>query len=116
MIGRKDILPIPYLKKAAFTGSHEGMRFRFALVQKELPPEEGAGHGKGVQALEVTAWEGPYGFDATPEEEKQRLEADFSEEGIEKGIAWLNGLWEQDKERWQRAKTNWKKARVLQGG
>lgn len=112
MIERKDILTIPYLKKTAFTGSYEGLRFRFSVVEKELPPEKGEGPGKEGQALEVAAWEAPYGYDATPEEEKQRMEADFSEEGIQKGISWLNGLWEQEPERWLSAKANWQKARV----
>ena len=55
----------------------------------------------------MTAWEGPYGFDATPEEQKQRMEAEFSEEGIQQGIDWLNGLWQQEPERWLTAKSNW---------
>ena len=78
MIERKDILSIPYLKKATFTGSYKGLRFR----------------------------EGPYGFDATPEEKKQRIEVDFSEEGIQQGIDWLNKLWIQKPKRWIEAKKN----------
>lgn len=107
MIERKDILSIPYLKKTTFTGSYEGLRFRFAVQKKQLPPKEGEEKGKEIQQLEVAAWEGPYGFDATPEEKKQRLAADFSEEGIQKGIDWLNGLWEQEPKRWMAAKNNW---------
>ena len=55
MIERKDILTIPYLKKTAFTGSYEGLRFRFSAVEKELPPENGEGSGKEGQVLEVAA-------------------------------------------------------------
>ncbi len=99
MIGRKDVLSIPYLKKAAFTGSCEGLRFRFASVEKE-----GADGGR---ALEIAAWEGPYAYDATPEEKKQRMETGLSEEGIEAGIDWLNKLWESDPERYRAAKGNW---------
>lgn len=95
MIERKDVLSIPYLKKTTFTGSYEGLRFRFAVLKKE------------VQVLEVTAWEAPYGFDATPEEKKQRMETEFSEEGIQGGIDWLNGLWAREPERWLAAKANW---------
>lgn len=102
MIERKDILSIPYLKKTTFTGSYEGLRFRFAVVNKE-----GAKQGKDIQVLEITAWEGPYCFDATPEEKKQRMEAEFSEEGIQAGIGWLNGLWKAEPEKWRNARTNW---------
>lgn len=109
MIERKDILSVPYLKKTTFTGSYEGLRFRFAVIKKELPPEDGEKKGKEIQQLEVTAWEGPYGYDATPEEKKQRMETNFSEEGIQKGIDWLNGLWKQDPEKWIAAKSDWQR-------
>lgn len=107
MIERKDILSLPYLKKAVFTGSYEGMRFRFAAVKKELPPEEGEEKGQETQVLELTVWEGPYAYDATPEEKKQRTEMEFGEAGIQKGVAFLNALWEAEPERWKAAKTRW---------
>ena len=107
MIERKDILSIPYLKKTAFTGSYVGLRFRFMAIKKELPPEDGEEKGKEIQVLEITAWEAPYAFDATAEEKKQKMETDFSEEGIQKGIDWLNGLWEKEPERFKAAKGDW---------
>ena len=96
MIKRADILGIPYLKNTTFTGSHEGMRFRFALVKTE---EE--------EYLEVSAWEAPYAFDFTPEEKKQSTKVAFSEEGICEGVDWLNEVWQKEPERWKKAKTNW---------
>ena len=102
MIERKDILSIPYLKKTTFTGSHEGMRFRFAVVKKESDQ-----NGQEKSVLEIVGWEGPYGYDATPEEKKRRIETEFSEQGIAQGIDWLNGLWEAEPETWKKAKTNY---------
>ena len=102
MIERKDILSIPYLKKTTFTGSYDGLRFRFAVVKKESEVQE-----KEQQVLQITAWDGPYGFDATSEEKKQQIETEFSEEGIQNGIDWLNALWEADPEKWKRAKSEW---------
>ena len=102
MIERKDILSIPYLKKTTFTGSYDGLRFRFAVVKKESEVQE-----KEQQVLQITAWEGPYGFDATSEEKKQQIETEFAEEGIQNGIDWLNALWEADPEKWKRAKSEW---------
>ncbi len=107
MIERKDVLSVPYLKKAVFTGSHEGMRFRFAAVKKELPAGEGEEKGKEIQVLEITAWEGPYAYAATPEEKKQRTETEFSETGIQQGIDYLNALWEAEPEKWKAAKNAW---------
>lgn len=113
MIKREDILSLAYLKKADFSGSYQGMRFRFHKGEKETEGEEGEGkeEAKAVQAvrqiLEIVAWEAPYCFDVTPEAKKQKMEADFSEEGIRQGIDWLNGLWQAEPERWKAAKGNW---------
>ena len=107
MIERKDILSLPYLKKAAFTGSYKGLRFRFMAVKREIKSREGNEKGEEKQILELTAWEGPYGFEATAEEKKQHIEVDFSEEGIQKGIDWLNELWAAEPERWRAAKMKW---------
>lgn len=96
MIERKDILSIPYLKKATFTGSHKGMRFRFAVVKTEE-----------MQYLEVCAWEAPYAYDFTPETQKRKKDVEFSEDGIRQGIEWLNEIWEQDPEHWRKAMVNW---------
>ena len=31
----------------------------------------------------------------------------LTEEGIQQGIDWLNGLWQQEPERWLTAKSSW---------
>ena len=107
MIERGDVLSIAYLKKAVFTGSYEGMRFRFAAVMREFPDAEKEKTGNGKQVLEITVWEGPYAYDATLEEKKRRRDFEFSEEGIQEGIRFPNGLWEAEPEKWQAAKTSW---------
>lgn len=96
MIERKDILSIPFLKRAAFTGSYEGMRYSLKAVKKE---EE--------QVLEAAAWEGPYAGACVPEEKKEKIEISCSEEGIQQAIDWLNQHWEAEPNRWKKAKTNW---------
>ena len=73
MIQRHDILSIPFLKKSPFTGSLLGMRYRMERQTKEEEPE----------ALLVHVWEGPYCFDATPEEKRRSREFSFDEEGAD---------------------------------
>ncbi len=107
MIERKDILSIPYLKKTTFTGSYEGLRFRFAVVKKETEAKYEGNDRQEKEVLEVTAWEAPFSFDATSDEKKQSMCAEFSEEGIQQGIDWLNGLWEAEPGKWKSAKTNY---------
>ena len=59
------------------------MRYRMEMTKREVPKEDGA-DGETVEetVLTVTSWPEPYGYDATPEEEKTREEFPFSEEGI----------------------------------
>lgn len=96
MIERKDILSIPYLKKTSFTGSFQGMRFRFLL---EKAGEE--------QHLEIAAWEEPYAYENTLDEKKIKMQTAFTEDGICEGIAWLNSLWAREPEKWKQASNNW---------
>lgn len=85
MIGRKNVMPVNFLKKEKFTGSDSGMRYRMEKTERD-------GESGGETVLTVTAWPEPYGYDATPEEQKIRKEFPFSEEGIERGVSWLNDV------------------------
>ena len=80
MLKREDFMPIPYLKKAKFTGSYQGMRYRMEKVEKE----------ERETVLRVGAWPEPYSYDATPKEQVISQDFEFSENGIQEGIAWLN--------------------------
>lgn len=97
MIERKDILSIPYLKKAVFSGSCQGMRFLFKLEK-----------GEEKDILAVICWPEPYSFDKTAEAAKTREEFEFSEAGIQCGIDWLNEIWRQREEEFKDAKNHWK--------
>lgn len=80
VIERKDVMPVNFLKKENFNGSYRGMRYRMAKAEKE-----------DAACLRVTAWPEPYGFDATPEDQKISEDFAFTEEGIVSGVEWLNG-------------------------
>lgn len=86
MIERKDVMPVNFLKKEKFNGSFCGMRYRMEKTAKEEDT-----------VLTVTAWPEPYGYDATPEEEKVRAEFPFTEEGIVSGVEWLNKQYREGK-------------------
>lgn len=85
MIERKDVMPVNFLKKEKFTGSDSGMRYRMEKTERD-------GESGGTTVLTVTAWPEPYGYDATPKKQKIRKEFPFSEEGIQSGVSWLNGV------------------------
>ncbi len=96
MIQRSDILSIPYLKKAVFTGSYQGMRYRLEKVA-----------GEDSECLRAAIWDAPYNFTVTPEEKKEYREFPFSEEGICMVVEWLNECWQREGERWRKAQISW---------
>lgn len=80
VLKREEFMPVNFLKKEAYTGSHRGMRYRMWKAEED-----------GETVLMTAAWPEPYGFEATPEEEKVRKHFPFSEEGILAAVEWLNG-------------------------
>lgn len=79
MINSEDILSLEYLKKAEFSGSHQKIRYRLEGIS-----------GETGKKLLVTVWPEPYNFVTTPKKKKQHEEFDFSEEGIDAAVAWIN--------------------------
>ena len=83
MLKREDFLSLNFVKKEDFTGSHKGMRF---MLHQETVEEE--------KKLKVYIWSEPFGFDATPDEEKLSELFAFSEEGLRQAIDWMNERYE----------------------
>lgn len=79
MLTRDDFLSLNFVKKEDFTGSHQGMRF---MLHQETVEEE--------KKLKVYVWSEPFGFDATPDEQKLSELFAFSEEGLSQAINWMN--------------------------
>ena len=84
MLSREDFLSLNFVKKEDFTGSYQGMRF---MLHQETVEEE--------KKLKVYLWSEPFGFEATPDEEKISELFDFSEEGIGQAISWMNENYEK---------------------
>lgn len=88
MLKRSGFMPVNYLKKESYTGSYRGMRFKMVKAQVEEEGEE-------KTVLRVFHWPEPYGFEATEEALKVCMDTSFDEEGIQKGIAWLNQAYKE---------------------
>lgn len=97
MIQRNDILSMEFLKKTAFTGSHQGMRYRL---------EEAKGQ-EGEKKLRCTVWPEPFSFFGTPEEEKEAEEFAFEEDGVTEAVAWMNERLAAEKDKWFHAGDRW---------
>lgn len=87
MIDLHGMISIPYLKKAAFTGSFQGMRYR---IKKENRDEK--------DVLEAVVWSEPYNYDNTPEEKKRFETFEFSQDGMEASVRWLEDQYQKKEE------------------
>ncbi len=79
MIKREELLALDYYKKAKFTGSYSGMRYRV----------ESAGEKPDLK-LKATVWPEPMSFDKTADDKKTSEEFEFSKDGLVKITDWLN--------------------------
>jgi hypothetical protein len=91
MIKKEDIVSFNFIKKENFTGSMQGMRYRLSKQRNDSEDK-----------LEVVIWPEPFAFTVTPEEQKQRIEFDFNQEGKNQAVDWLNEQYEKQKELWNR--------------
>ena len=98
MIDYKDVMPIPFLKKEAFTGSYQGMRYRMKKV--DVPVSEDS--EDLTTRLSVFVWPQPFCFEKTDDSLKTEQLFDFSAEGINHAVDWLNQIYINEKKRWMR--------------
>ena len=96
MIEYKDVMPIPFLKKEAFTGSYQGMRYR--MNKSEILVNENS--EETVTRLRVHVWPQPFCFEKTKDELKTEQLFDFSSDGIRLAVDWLNQIYHNEKKRW----------------
>ena len=108
-ITRKDLLPLSFLKKSAYTGSKRNFNYKLEKTEIELPKVEASENGQseavpgtadtGAEAepvkktvLRVYWWLGLMSYDATPTEAITSFDTEFSDAGIEDAIAYLNDM------------------------
>ena len=84
MLTRDNILSLNFIKKEDFTGSYKGIRF---LLKQDTIEEE--------KKLCVYMWSEPLGFEATPNDTKIKKIFEFSNEGIDCAIEWMNDNYEK---------------------
>lgn len=80
-VTRKDLLPLSFLKKSAYTGSKRRMNYK--LEKTEVMQEA---------VLRVYAWKGPFSFDNTDPEQIVSADMEFSDAGIDAAVEYLNRL------------------------
>lgn len=90
MIDKSTFHPLNYIKKEEYSGSMEGMRY---MLKRAKSGDK--------DCIRVTIWPEPYGILKTPEEEKESIEVELSEAGVEEAADWLNEQYERQKDRWK---------------
>ena len=91
MLKKETFVPIQFFKKEAYTGSMNGMRYRVNKI------EEG---------LEAVVYPEPYCYEATPDEQKTKAVFDFSDEGLEQIVNWINQQYEEKLDLWKSSGRN----------
>lgn len=74
-IDLSGMFSLSYIKKSRYTGSFRNMRYLLDMTD-----------GK----ISATIYPGPYCFEATPREQMETQYFEFSPEGLEKTVQWLN--------------------------
>ncbi len=86
MLERKVLYVLDYYKKNMFMGSDGPLNFRIHKINKTEGDEPKAED----DVLEVITWPGPFIFDKTPDEVKKYKEFEYSEEGMEEILKYLD--------------------------
>lgn len=99
MIDRNRLLSMGYYNKAAsFTGSDGNKCYRIEKFMQEETIETTSDSGEvvtetsSVKKLMATIWPGPFSFENTPDEKKQKNIAEFSDAGLQELVDWMNQL------------------------
>ena len=88
LIDKDNFHVFNYIKKEEYTGSMDGMRY---MLRKKEGEET---------RLEAVIWPEPFGYRATPEKKKQRMEFEFSARGLEEAVDWMNEQYEGQSSLW----------------
>ena len=93
MITTEDVLNMNFYKKEKFTGSYRGMRYLLKKDTLEIPSETPDTPAENKTIFLCTIWPGPYNFTTTPDESKISATFDFTEEGKQQAVDWMNEQW-----------------------
>ena len=99
MITTEDVLNLNFYKKEKFTGSYKGMRYLLKKDSVELPSENPDTPPETKTIFRCYIWPGPYNFASTSDEKKISATFDFTEEGKQQAVDWLNEQW-KTRENW----------------
>lgn len=87
-ITRRDILPLSFLKKSAYTGSKRGLRYKMEKAETKAETE----NESSKTVLRVYTWRGIFAFDNTPENEMTVKDFEFNDAGIDSALDYLNDI------------------------
>lgn len=80
-------LSVKALKKEPFSGSHCGMRYYLTA---------------SGDTLSTYIYPEPWCFESTPEDQKEKKDFPFTQEGLDDAISWINETFLERREYWER--------------
>ena len=102
-------MPLNYFKKTNYLGSMAGLRFRLGKavipyteeeIEKRIAEGKEVKEGDGTTVLRATVWEGPFSYEKADPSKTYHQDFAFSDEGISEAVDWLNGEYQNDRDRW----------------
>lgn len=94
MISKEKFMPLDFFKKEPFSGSWQGMRYRVEKWEKKQGDET-------ETVLRATVWPEPLCYEAAVEEQMERKELPFTEDGVLAAVDWLNEQYERRLHFWR---------------
>lgn len=79
-IDLSGVFSLAYIKKSRYTGSFHSMRYLLELKDGQIA---------------ATIYPGPYCFEITPDDEKETAFFEYSPEGLNETVAWLNQCYDE---------------------
>lgn len=86
----KKLIPVGGLKKEAFSGGHNGMRYFFRCDESK-------------ETFTVFVYPEPWSFEKTSDTDKQSASFPMNDEGMDTAISWLWEMYNTQKEKWHTA-------------
>ncbi|MCR4588412.1 MAG: hypothetical protein K5682_08400 [Lachnospiraceae bacterium] len=80
MIDPQNFNNLNYIKKEPLSGSDSGLRYLMECIPKD----------EDTKVLKVTVWPEPFGYHATPDDQKTIMEFPLNADGLADAVMWVN--------------------------
>lgn len=106
MLDKKRIMSLTFLSYGGeMSGDHYGMRYMLKKIEKTIENESDNEEKQTLTVKKILAivWPEPLCIEKTPDEKKTTCEFEFTEDGRNDAIDWLQSMYDSKREVWDHA-------------